>query len=168
MTTDNAVSITPNRQPSATDLPLAGNNFTQASDTFGPGLTRIRISGSFGQRPTTASGSGHLEALRLRQFFRKYLDEVNPITTGGQDGPARNYGAKLQFFNPKDNEFWDIEIPGDYLTISRSKTSPFLYRYVLNFIGMTPSTQTGLYDVLKLITSAVDNIGTIDSNITTI
>jgi hypothetical protein len=203
--------IAPNRQPSATDLPLAGNNFLQASysfvftnsknqvseltlvvnpeeflqtesststvvltagdvysDTFGPGLTRIRIAGTFGQRPQTASGSGQLEALRLRQFFRKYLDETNPITTNGQNGPVRNYGAKLQFFNPKDNEFWDIEIPGDYLTISRSKQAPFLYRYVLTFVGMTPSTQTGIYDVLKQITNAANNVAMINDNVSTI
>jgi hypothetical protein len=201
----------PNRQPSATDLPLAGNNFLQASysfvftsmktgkpvvseltlvvnpeefqqtesstanvvltagdvfsDTFGAGLTRIRISGTFGQRPKAGSGSGQLEALRLRKFFRQYLDEVNPITT--KDFVA-NAGAKLQFFNPKDNEYWDIEIPGDYLTISRSKTSPFLYRYSLNFIGMTPSTQTGIYDFLQSITKTANSVPIINQNITDI
>ncbi len=198
----------PNRNRSATDLPLAGNNFSQASysfiitysdgsieqltlvinpeefhqtesstsnviltagdvysDSFGPGLTKIRMSGTFGQRPQAASGSGQLEALRLRQFFRKYLDQLNPIIT--QDY-KKNIRTKLQFFNPKDNEFWDIEIPADYLTVRRSKTSPFLYKYELNFIAMQPSNLTGLYDILSNITSAADNVQQINSNITNI
>lgn len=144
------------------------------SDSFGPGLTRIRISGSFGQRPKAGSGSGQLEALRLRQFFRKYLDQVNPIITKDSisapqtstvSGQTRNASAKLQFFNPKDNEFWDIEIPGEYLTITRSKTTPFLYKYTLTFVGMTPSTQTGLFDILKEITNPTGVIPDIANNI---
>jgi hypothetical protein len=129
------------------------------ADTYGPGLTKIKMSGTFGQRPAAGSGSGQLEALRLRQFFRKYLDEVNPITT---PDPTVNAGAKLQFFNPKDNEYWDIEIPGEYLTISRSKASPFLYRYSLSFIAMTPSRSAGLYDVLKVLTSGAEYLKNTD------
>ena len=133
------------------------------SDSFGPGLTRIRMAGTFGQRPSAGSGSGQLEALRLRQFFRQYLDQLNPIIT---KNPQANLGAKLQFFNPKDNEFWDIEIPGEYLTIKRSKSSPFLYRYELNFIAMQPTTQIGLYDILTGITNASDNIQVINQGLT--
>jgi hypothetical protein len=132
------------------------------SDTFGPGLTKIQISGTFGQRPSAGSGSGQLEVMRLRQFFRKYLDAVNPIIN---DNYVSSAGAKLQFFNPKDNEFWDIEIPGDYLVVMRSKTAPFMYRYQLRFIGMTPSSHAGVYDGLRVLTNVVDRVTDIQGNL---
>lgn len=119
-------------ESSTTNVVLtAGDVF---SDSFGPGLVNIRMSGTFGQRPIIngAQGSGQLELFKLRNLFRQYLDELNPITT---PSPSKNIGAKLMFFNYKDNEFWQIEPVGNYLTLKRSKSSPFLYRYDLNFVA---------------------------------
>jgi hypothetical protein len=120
------------------------------SDSFGPGLTKIKMSGTFGQRPLIngAVGSGHYEAMKLKGFFRQYLDALNPIITPDR---SINSGALLQFYNQKDNEFWNIELPGDYINVRRSKTSPFLYRYDLNFIAMCPSTPQILADPLSII-----------------
>lgn len=107
----------------------AGDVFT---DSFGPGLTNIRISGTFGQRPIIngTQGSGQLEILKLRNLFRKYLDSLNPITT---PSPSKNNATKLMFFNYKDNEFWQIEPVGTYFNLRKSRKAPFLYRYDLNF-----------------------------------
>lgn len=102
------------------------------SDSFGPGLTNIKISGTFGQRPVIngAHGSGQLEILKLRNLFRQYLDTLNPVTT---PSPSKNISTKLMFFNFKDNEFWQIEPVGTYFNLKRSKSSPFMYRYDLTF-----------------------------------
>lgn len=107
----------------------AGDVFT---DSFGPGLTNIRLSGTFGQRPTIngAQGSGQLEILKLRNLFRKYLDSLNPITSRS---PLKSSLCKLMFFSYKDNEFWQIEPVGTYFNLRKSRKAPFLYRYDLNF-----------------------------------
>jgi nucleoid-associated protein YgaU len=109
----------------------AGDAFT---DSFGPGLTQIVLSGTFGQRPTgtgVASSSGQYLVLQLRDMFRKYLDKLNPIT---EPSAKKNASTVLQFYNPKDNEFWNIEPVGNWFQLSRSKSSPFLYRYKLSFV----------------------------------
>ncbi len=151
-------------QPESLTLALNPEEFTQTeastsnvvltagdvfSDSFGGGLTKISISGTFGHKPSggTGSGSGQLEVLKLRDLFRKYLDEINPIIT---KSPERNVGAKLEFYNDKDSEFWRIEPVGDYFTLKRSKTSPFLYRYSLSFICLGPVTPGVEQDTQRL------------------
>jgi len=116
----------------------AGDAYT---DSFGPGLTQITLSGTFGNRPTGNSlvssvsnqplSSGQYLVLQLRDMFRKYLDRLNPIIT---PDAKKNINTTLQFYNPKDNEFWNIEPIGNWFVLSRSKSSPFLYRYKLTFV----------------------------------
>jgi hypothetical protein len=146
----------------------AGDVFT---DSFGPGLTNIRISGTFGQRPVIngAQGSGQLEILKLRNLFRKYLDSQNPITT---PSPSKNNSTKLMFFNYKDNEFWQIEPVGTYFNLRKSRKAPFLYRYDLNF---TATNRVGnnylesfiyFFDSNSQISSFLNDTDTLVSNIT--
>lgn len=135
----------------------AGDVFT---DSFGPGLTLITLAGTFGQRPTgnnvfgnfgstrignlstalnSSTSSGQWLVLQLRDMFRQYLDKQNPILYDAKT----NYGRRLQFLNPKDNEFWNIEPVKNWFTLSRSKSSPFLYRYKLTFVCTTKVDQRG-------------------------
>lgn len=132
------------------------------SDSFGPGLVNIRISGTFGQRPTVNGlpGSGQFEALKLRNLFRQYLDEINPITT---PSPSKNMGAQLLFLNQKDNEFWQIELVGNFFTLKRSKNSPFLYRYDLNFVAMNRVTNSFI-ETLSFFSNIQSQITSVNSD----
>lgn len=135
----------------------AGDVFT---DSFGPGLTLISLAGTFGQRPTgnnifgnfgstkignlstaltSATSSGQWLVLQLRDMFRQYLDKQNPILYDAKT----NYGRRLQFLNPKDNEFWNIEPVKNWFVLSRSKSAPFMYRYKLTFVCTTKVDQRG-------------------------
>lgn len=140
------------------------------SDSFGPGLTQIMISGTFGQRPTGNSlfgsnqavptSSGQFLVLQLRDLFRKYLDLLNPIIT---PDVAKNARTKLQFYNPKDNEFWNIEPTANWFTLSRSKNAPFLYRYELSFTckGRASSSDKDIVDPQSFRANVTNTIGAI-------
>ena len=142
----------------------AGDAFT---DSFGPGLTSITMSGTFGQRPTGNSlfgsnqgkptSSGQYLVLQLRDMFRKYLDRLNPINT--PDAKV-NVGTVLQFYNPKDNEFWNIEPVGNWFTLSRSKNSPFLYRYKLSFVCTGRASSTSVFDPQAFRKDVMNVVGT--------
>ncbi|VVB53199.1 Uncharacterised protein [uncultured archaeon] len=145
----------------------AGDAF---SDSFGPGLTQITLSGTFGQRPTgnslfgsnqlSPTSSGQYLVLQLRDMFRKYLDRLNPIMTPDS---AKNAKTKLQFYNPKDNEFWNIEPTGNWFTLSRSKGSPFLYRYELAFtcLGRAASSSKDIMDPQSFRANVTNTLGSI-------
>ncbi len=152
----------------STVILTAGDVFT---DSFGPGLTAISLSGTFGQRPTgntifgtnvpgfnpvtapSATSSGQYLVLQLRDLFRKYLDRLNPLLN---PNAYINSKVTLQFFNPKDNEFWNIEPVGDWFTLSRSKTGPFLYQYKLSFVctgRATLASNSGLFADIQSLRS---------------
>lgn len=137
------------------------------SDSFGPGLTNIRIAGTFGQRPKINGqvGSGQLEILKLRNLFRKYLDELNPIVT---PSASRNAGAKLMFFNPKDNEFWQIEPVGNYFILKRSKASPFLYRYEIMFAAISRVNNSQFVETLGFYSNVQDQVTQINADTQTL
>ena len=158
----------------------AGDIFT---DSFGPGLTIISLSGTFGQRPTgnnvfgnfgstkignfstalpSSTSSGQWLVLQLRDMFRQYLDSQNPILHSAKD----NYGQKLQFLNPKDNEFWNIEPVKNWFVLSRSKSSPFLYRYKLTFVCTTKIDQRGNGFLADIQSARMDATSFINSNYT--
>jgi LysM repeat protein len=146
----------------------AGDAF---SDSYGAGLTEITMSGTFGQRPTgnslvtnstplsTATSSGQYLVLQLRDMFRQYLDALNPLLT---PNAKTNSQTVLQFYNPKDNEFWNIEPIGNWFQLSRSKSSPFLYRYKLSFVCLGKASSSsifGLEDPLTIISNTTNAIG---------
>jgi hypothetical protein len=141
------------------------------SDSFGPGLTRITMSGTFGQRPIVngSPGSGQYQVTQLRDLFRQYLDAVNPIIT--QD-PTANSQAQLFFYNPKDNESWIIEPTNDWFILKRSKSSPFLYRYELSFTCLSKVSSIQVFDPQSIRSQTLDvlninnqSLGTVLSNI---
>ena len=158
----------------------AGDIFT---DSFGPGLTQITLSGTFGQRPTGNSlfgnstnqptSSGQYLVFQLRDMFRKYLDKLNPIIT---QNPKKNIGTTLQFYNPKDNEFWNIEPIGNWFTLNRSKAAPFMYRYKLSFVCTGKASSASLFglkdpqaflrnNVINNISSVYDSVANTISSI---
>lgn len=136
------------------------------SDSFGPGLTHITMSGTFGQRPVVNGipGSGQYQVMQLRDLFRQYLDAINPIIT---PDPAANSGAQLLFYNPKDNESFVIEPTNDWFTLKRSKSSPFLYRYILSFTCLGPVKSTSVFDPQSIRANALDVLNTNNSNLGT-
>lgn len=158
----------------------AGDIFT---DSFGPGLTQITLSGTFGQRPTGNSlfgnstnqptSSGQYLVFQLRDMLRKYLDKLNPIIT---QNPKKNIGTTLQFYNPKDNEFWNIEPIGNWFTLNRSKAAPFMYRYKLSFVCTGKASSASLFglkdpqaflrnNVINNISSVYDSVANTISSI---
>lgn len=145
----------------------AGDVFT---DSFGPGVTMVSMSGTFGQRPTgnsifnfggnSPTSSGQFLVLQLRDMFRKYLDLLNPIIT---DDATKNVKTTLQFYNPKDNEFWNIEPVGNWFQLSRSKSAPFLYRYELSFacVSRADSSWKFLVDPQTFRANITNSLGAI-------
>jgi hypothetical protein len=141
----------------------AGDAFT---DSFGPGLTRVAMSGTFGQRPTgnslfglvqgSPTASGQYLVLQLRDMFRKYLDKLNPIITGDAKVNAKTV---LQFYNPKDNEFWNIEPVGNWFVLSRSKNAPFLYRYKLSFVCTGRASAPSIFDFQRFRSQVTNVVG---------
>ncbi len=114
----------------------AGDVFT---DSFGSGLTKISIAGTFGQRlpDNPLSKSGQIAMLKLKDLFKRYLDQLNPVITSDF---SSNNRVRMEFYNLKDKEFWIIEPVGDWWTTRRSKGAPFLYRYQLSFVCVSPTS----------------------------